>query len=170
MPPTTRLPRRTSREQGNVIVELALILPLLLFITAGALDLGMLFWEKHVLTNATREGARAAVKALDDSTNVVAEKTQAQVRQVVQNYLNRLRIKDLSGEDLVLDGNTFSYTWDTSGSGTLVTVALAQIPYRMMLLPNFRTFFGYNRQPGDEAFYLQARTIMAAEWTTPPSP
>jgi hypothetical protein len=170
MPPTPRLSHKTSGERGNIIVELALILPLFLFITAGALDLGMLLWEKHVLTNATREGARAAIKALDDGNNVLPEKTQAQVKQVVQNYLDSFRIKDLDGSNLVLDGATFSYTWTNNGSGKMVTVALSQIPYRMMLLPNFRTFFGYNRQSGDEAFYLQAQTIMAAEWVSPPSP
>lgn len=168
--PTPNLSPKTSGERGNIIVELSLALPLLLFMVAGALDLGSLFWEKHILTNATREGARVAVKALGTGTGVVAEKTQAQVRQVVQNYLNRFRIKALDGSNLVLDSGQFSYTWATNGSGTMVTVRLQQISYRMMLLPNFRTFFGYSRQSGDDAFYLQARTIMAAEWNSPPSP
>jgi Flp pilus assembly protein TadG len=160
--------RGTSREHGNITVELALVLPLLLFLVAGTVDLGLLYWEKHILTNATREGARAAIKAMDTSTGVKAEKTQAQIRQVVQDYLNRFRLKDLNGSNLVLDGNNFSYTWTTNSSGTIVTVALNQIPYKMMLFPNFRTFFGYARQPGDNAFYLKANTIMAAEWVTPP--
>lgn len=170
MPKQTRAPLKGRREDGNIMVELALALPLLLLIIAGALDLGLLFWEKHVLTNASREGARAAAKAIDNGTNVVAEKTRSQVRQVVQNYLDRFHVKDLSGERLVLNDSNFNYTWAGSGYGTLVTVTLNQIPYKMMLLPNFRTFFGYTRQAGDEAFYLRAQTIMAAEWVTAPSP
>jgi Flp pilus assembly protein TadG len=161
---------RTARERGNITVELGLVLPLVLFIIAGVLDLGMLFWEKHILTNATREGARAAVKAVDTGSAVVAEKTQAQIRQVVQDYLNRFKIKDANGANLVLTANNFMYSWTADASGTMVTVAVQQIPYRMMLLPNFATFFGSARQPGDEAFYLRASTLMAAEWVTPPSP
>ncbi|MDI6854159.1 MAG: TadE/TadG family type IV pilus assembly protein [Deltaproteobacteria bacterium] len=161
---------RTAGERGNITVELALVLPLVLFIIAGVLDLGMLFWEKHILTNATREGARAAIKAVDTGSQVVPEKTKDQVRQVVQDYLNRFNIKNVDGSDLVLTGSNFLYSWTANASGTMVTVALQQIPYRMMLLPNFAAFFGSARQPGDEAFYLGASTLMAAEWVTPPSP
>jgi Flp pilus assembly protein TadG len=177
MPEERKVPNRKasawfSPEAGNVTLELALILPLLLLVLGGALDLGMLFWEKQVLTNATREGARAAIKASDDTSTVRPAKTQSQVRQIVQNYLTRHRIKDASGQPLVLNDSQFSYTWEYSAAGTLVTVALQQIPYRMMLLPNFRSFFGYTRQPGDQDFFLQARTIMAAEWhvSVPPPP
>lgn len=168
--PKSSLAPRTHQERGNIIMELSLALPLLLLMVAGALDLGLLFWEKHILTNATLEGARVAVKALDTGAGVVPEKTQTQVKQVVQDYLNRFSLKNLEGDNLTLDGSKFSYTWAANGSGNMVTVGLQQIPYRMMLLPNFRAFFGYTRTPGDNAFYLQARTIMAAEWVTPPSP
>ncbi len=68
---------RKRREQGNVAVELALAMPLLLLIIAGVVDLGLLFWEKHVLTNATREGARAAIKAVDTGTAVDPQMTQS---------------------------------------------------------------------------------------------
>jgi Flp pilus assembly protein TadG len=161
---------RKRREQGNVAVELALAMPLLLLIIAGVVDLGLLFWEKHVLTNATREGARAAVKAVDTGTAVNAESTQSQIQQVVQTYLNNFAVKDLDGSALVLNGSTFSYTWSPTAAGTVLTVALNQIPYRMMLLPNTRALFGYTRTAGDDAFYLNAQTSMAAEWTTPPGP
>jgi Flp pilus assembly protein TadG len=159
-----------QREKGSVIIELALILPLFLVILAGSIDLGMLFWEKHVLTNATREGARAAAKAMDTGTAVVAQKTQSQVRQVVQDYVDQFSIKNLDGSPLVLGGSNFSYTWANTGSGPVLNVSLNQVPYQMMLLPNFSTFFGGTRTPGDEAFYLNAQTSMAAEWSTPPGP
>lgn len=162
--------RQSRREDGGIAVELALALPLLLFIIGGALDLGLLFWEKQVITNASREGARAAAKAVDTGTSVVAQLTQSQVQQVVQNYLNQCAIKALDGSPLVLDSGTFTYTWAATGSGTVLTVTLNQVPYRMMLLPNIRTMFGGSRTSGDDAFYLTAQTSMAAEWTTPPGP
>ena len=162
-------PRR-GRERGNVAVELALGMPLLLLLIGGMIDLGLLFWEQHVLTNATREGARVAAKAQDTGTAVTAKMTQSQVQQIVQDYLDNFALKNLDGSPLVLSGNKFSYSWTTTGSGTILTVTLNQIPYRMMLLPNARALFGYTRTEGDEAFYLTAQTSMAAEWTTPPGP
>jgi len=162
--------RRGRREKGNVVMELALAMPLFLLIIAGTLDLGMLFYAKHVITNASREGARAAVKAVDTGTNVTAQKTQSQVRQIVQDYVTQFSLKALDGSPLVLDGTTFTYNWTPTSSGTVLTITLNQIPYKMMLLPNVKTFFGGTRTEGDDAFYLSARTSMAAEWTTPPGP
>lgn len=161
---------RSRRERGNVAVELALAMPLLMLIIAGVIDLGLLFWEKQVITNATREGARAAVRAVDTGTDVTAQLTQGQIQQVVQDYLDNFAVKSLDGSALVLNGSMFSYTWAPTSAGTVLTVALNQVPYRMMLLPNAKTLFGYTRTEGDEAFYLSAQTSMAAEWNTPPGP
>ena len=35
-------------------MEMAIALPLMLLVIAGVVDLGFLFWEKEVLTNAAR--------------------------------------------------------------------------------------------------------------------
>ena len=161
---------RSRREKGNVAVELALAMPLLLFLMAGIIDLSLLFWEKHVITNATREGARAAARAVDTGTAVVPQMTQSQVQQVVQDYVDQFGLQNLDGSPLVLNSSTFSYTWTNTSSGPVLNVSLNQIPYKMMLLPNFSTFFGGTRTSGDEAFYLNAQTSMAAEWSTPPGP
>jgi hypothetical protein len=149
---------------------MALILPLFLFFMGGVIDLSFLFWEKHVITTATREGARAAAKAVDTGTAVAAQMSQSQVRQVVQNYLDHFNLKNLDGSPIVLGSGNFSYTWTNTGAGLALDVSLTRIPYKMMLLPNFRTFFGGTKTPGDEAFYLSAQTSMAAEWSTPPGP
>ena len=162
-------PRR-QRQRGSIVVEMAMVLPLFLFLMGGIIDMGFLFWEKHVITNATREGARAAAKAMDTGTAVLAQMTQSQVQQVVQNYLDQFNLKNLDGSAFVLNSSNFSYTWTNTGSGLALDVALNQVPYKMMLLPNFSTFFGGTRTPGDEGFYLSAQTSMAAEWSTPPGP
>ena len=46
------------RESGQAAAELALLLPVLLFIVLGCLDLGRAFSAWVTLTNAVREGAR----------------------------------------------------------------------------------------------------------------
>lgn len=155
-------------ERGGVAVELALALPLFLFIIAGVMDLGLLFWEKHVITNATREGARAAAKATDTGTQLKAKLTQSQVKSVVQTYLNQFSLKDADGNPLSLDSSNFSYLWQDTASGKVVQVTLTQIPCRLSLLPRLRPLFGGSS--GSDFFYLSAQTSMAAEWTTAPSP
>ncbi len=161
---------RSHRQKGSIVIEMALILPLFLFFMGGIIDLGLLFWEKHVITNATREGARAAVKAIDTGKAVVAQMSQSQIQQIVQNYLDQCNLKNLDGSPLKIGSSNFSYTWTNTGSGLVLDVSLTQIPYKMMLLPNFSTFFGGSRTPGDDAFYLAAQTSMAAEWSTAPVP
>ncbi len=159
---------RARQEGGNITLELALAMPVFLLLVAGVFDLGMLFWEKHVLTNAAREGARAAAKAVDNGTGITPAKTQSQVKAVVQNYINQFALKNLNGTSLVLDSTNFEYTWTTSSSGTVLTINLTQIPCQLLLLPKAKALVGGT--PGDDVVYLDAQTSMAAEWTSPPSP
>jgi Flp pilus assembly protein TadG len=55
------VPRRLkifSRCEGAAAVEFAFILPLLVFLILGGMDFGDSFYIKHLITNASREGAR----------------------------------------------------------------------------------------------------------------
>jgi len=49
--------RNKKNHPGQSLVEFALVLPLLLMLVIGAMDIGRLFYYKMVLTNAAREGA-----------------------------------------------------------------------------------------------------------------
>ena len=53
--------RHGRRERGAAAVEMALILPVLLLLVGGIIDLGRAFMMQIMLTNAAREGTRAAV-------------------------------------------------------------------------------------------------------------
>jgi Flp pilus assembly protein TadG len=55
-----RVKARLGSERGTELVEFALALPILLLVIAGIIDLGLLFKDYEVLTNAAREGARVA--------------------------------------------------------------------------------------------------------------
>lgn len=52
-----QLQHRRHRTRGQSIVEFALVLPLMLFLFAGAADLGRLFFNYVALENAVKEGA-----------------------------------------------------------------------------------------------------------------
>ena len=67
--------KRSRRERGAVAIEMAIVLPLLLLIIGGMIDLGRLFFVQTMVTNAAREGAR--MKSLgytntDSDTRVLA--------------------------------------------------------------------------------------------------
>ncbi len=151
-------------ESGNVIVEMALILPILLLVVAGIIDLGTLYWEKQILTNATGEGARMAARA---GANGTAERSSAEILQIVQDYLNRFHLKNPDGSNIVLArGGNFHYQWTTGLTPVELWVEIKNIPVQMLLLPQIQPLFG---QPsGSTVTTLQAKTTMAAEWSSPP--
>jgi Flp pilus assembly protein TadG len=80
LPPGFRKPSRHRDEAGAELVEFAFVLPLLLLVIVGIFDFGFLFQRYEVVTNAAREGARAAV--LPDYQGQTAA-----VQSRVQTYL-----------------------------------------------------------------------------------
>lgn len=52
---------RGRRERGAALVEFAIVLPLFLLLIGGMVDFGRAFYTEVMLTNAAREGARAAM-------------------------------------------------------------------------------------------------------------
>ncbi len=76
--------KEKSPERGAALVELAMVLPLLLLILMGIVEIGLLFYNQQVLTNASREGARSAIARIDVNNIVLDENG---VREIVMNYL-----------------------------------------------------------------------------------
>jgi len=72
----TLIRRLWVAESGAELIELAIALPLLLLVTAGVVDLGILFQHYEVVTNAAREGARVGVLADFTETDVQNRVTQ----------------------------------------------------------------------------------------------
>jgi Flp pilus assembly protein TadG len=59
-------------QSGQELVEFAIVLPLLLLVAFGVLDLGRIFHSAITITNAAREGARYGMTHMDDVDGVVA--------------------------------------------------------------------------------------------------
>jgi Flp pilus assembly protein TadG len=75
-----QLLRRGRGQEGAAAVEFAIILPILLVLSLGALDLGHMYYMDHLITNASREGARYAAKY----TGAAAAPTSTQVSDYVK--------------------------------------------------------------------------------------
>jgi hypothetical protein len=52
---------RWRTRRGQSLVEMAMVLPLLTFLTFGLLDFGRAYYFQVAITNAAREGARSAI-------------------------------------------------------------------------------------------------------------
>ena len=77
----TRPPsKRSHTQRGAAVVEFALILPILLGLLVGGIDLSLALYDKAVITNASREGARAGIVARNPQLS------DMQIRQVVNQY------------------------------------------------------------------------------------
>lgn len=59
-----------KNKRGQGMVELALTLPILILLVAGMMEFGQVIHQQLVVTEAAREGARAA--AVGDSDTVIA--------------------------------------------------------------------------------------------------
>jgi Flp pilus assembly protein TadG len=142
-------------------MEMAIALPLLLLVIAGVIDLGFLFWEKEVLTNAAREGARAGVQGKINGSSYTALFTETEVRTRMQAYLTNMNIKDAVGSPIALTSSNSTFTWDTTVTPPRLTVTLQNIPVKLMMLPKVQSLFAGGI---GNILYLNAKCTMAREW------
>lgn len=52
---------KMNDQKGAAIVEFAVVLPLLLVLLFGIIEFGLIMYNKHIITNASREGARYGI-------------------------------------------------------------------------------------------------------------
>lgn len=72
-----------ATERGQELIELAILLPLLLLIAFGVLDLGRLYHAAITITNAAREGARYGTFFPEDVSDIInATRAEAQASSI----------------------------------------------------------------------------------------
>lgn len=114
------------QQHGAAVVEFALILPILLGLLVGGIDASLALYDKAVITNASREGARAGIVARNPQL------TDAQIRQVVNQYAQSALVSFGNNpaqptvviQKASLNGDptlkvTVSYTFEGIGLGSL---------------------------------------------------
>ena len=117
-----------AEQHGSVIVELALMLPLLAMLVLGATDLGMIVREHQLLQNAAREGARFSAQPANhiDSSNPAA--TPEPIRDKVINYLAQENISVTASGDCVLDSTVPVWNCALTNGGTIAIRQQYPIP------------------------------------------
>ena len=109
-------------ERGAVLVETAMTLPLVLLVTIGAVEFGRAYQTWQVLTNAAREGARAAVlPGVTDQT----------VKDRVKSYMTAGQLTAASTATITVTRNNPLPIGSTSATASNVVVSY---PFKFMVL------------------------------------
>jgi Flp pilus assembly protein TadG len=72
--------RSNKREAGTALIEFAIVLPVLVILVIGIAELGLFIYDKQIITNASREGARFGI------VYSVPRKTVAAIQTVITTY------------------------------------------------------------------------------------
>ena len=123
--------KKGLREKGSVLMELALVLPLLILIVMLVLEGSKLVRTHQVLNNAAREGARLSV--LQENQGATADITTE-----VINYASQNGVPLAAGDVTINQSALIAMPSGVSISASQVTVTH---PYTMSYLSVF-TFFG----------------------------
>ncbi|HEY5557306.1 TadE family protein [Acetobacterium sp.] len=85
-----------KKEDGQAMVEFAIILPILIMILCGIIDFGWYFTNQNIIDNCSREGARYA--------SVTPEATEAETEAAITTKIN-----DMAPSYLTISEIIYSY-------------------------------------------------------------
>ncbi len=120
--------KRLRCQKGVAAVEFAIILPVLMIIIFGIIEFGLLLYGKQVITNASREGARAGVVV------GVSRVDDAGILEVMDRYIAANLVTFGSTPSLNITIDPVDRTDMDFGDELTVTVTY---DYDFLVLPNF---------------------------------
>lgn len=150
---TNKKPKQSAgNERGVSALEFTLLAPLIFVLVFGMIEFGILFYDKQIITNASREGARAGIIA--QSPRVTEGEIKGVVRAYAQKNLVTFGNDILTNDDIGVEGAGGSF-----GQDLKVTV---QYKYNFLVFPNFKNL----RWVGDDfpgEINLKATSVMKME-------
>jgi Flp pilus assembly protein TadG len=137
--------RKIKNQRGLAAVEFALILFPLVLLIFGTIEFSTLLYDKAMITNASREGARAGI--VYSYPDRIAD---GEIVNVVNTYCSNHMIS-LGGDSSV--STTISRSSNASGDDLTVSVSYV---YNFLVLPSFMATLS-------DGLNLQAETVMRLE-------
>lgn len=139
-----------KKQNGVSALEFTLIAPFLFVLLFGLIEFGCLFYDKAVITNACREGARAGIVARSPRMS------DDEIKQVVLNYAQNRLINfgnnPLSADNIEIEREGYNF-------GDDLTVRV-NYQYKFLVLPNFKNLGWFNL---DNVINIRAVTVMRME-------
>jgi len=127
---------RSKIQEGSVAIEFALVLPVFLILLFGIIEFSTLFYDKAVITNASREGARVGVVYRYDPVNSTPPTEEEIIEEVTET------VTETIDDNLISFGSGSTVNTDVSlegiDPGDLLTVTVSY-KYDFLFLPNFIT-------------------------------
>lgn len=150
-------------EKGVSAVEFALIAPLLFVLTFGIIEFGILLFDKAVVTNASREGARAAIVHHElyneDDTTTYDPVDVNKITEVVEKYTDQYLISLGGSSSLTIHPPLY----EPSGfpeSGGDVTIRLTY-NYQFLVFQSLIGLLGGSEYA--DGIPLEGKTVMRME-------
>ncbi len=136
---------KKKKQRGVAAVEFAIILIPLVLLVFGTIEFSTLIYDKAMITNASREGARAGI--VYSYPNRISD---AEIVNVVNTYCSNHMIS-LGGDSPV--GTTITRAGNSSGDSLTVRVSYV---YQFLILPSFMAALS-------NGLSLEAVTVMRLE-------
>lgn len=155
---------RLGNEKGGAAVEFAVVLPLLVLILFGIVEYGFIFYNKQVLTNASREGARFGIVSGSPRAS------ETQIKNEINTYISQKLVSFSSTETLPVikvcsmdkDSPGTEICPNATNSGPLDYLSVrVDYPYQFLLLPNLGKLFSSDAR--SNILTLSATTVMRYE-------
>lgn len=131
---------RIKNQKGNTAIEFAIVFPLLIVLIFGIIEFSIILYDKSIITNASREGARSGILAIYDSTgnytplpigNQASPADNSTINGIVKVYCSAYLINFGAGNLTTTDLSTLPLV---SGGNRVIKVSYT---YNFLLLPNF---------------------------------
>ena len=111
-----RNPAATRRRQsGGAVLEMALVLPILLYLAFGTVEFGYFFYVKHNVQSAAREGARAAI---------VPSATTSDVTTAISNSMTAAGLGSSGYTTSITDTSNNAVRVSSVAAGTAIKVTV----------------------------------------------
>jgi Flp pilus assembly protein TadG len=120
-----------KNQKGAAAVEFAIVLPLLVIMLFGIIEFGLILYDKAVVTNASREGARAGIVYRTTASGDYSPLTDTDITNIVNNYCQNKLVTFGSSNNAT---TTITRNGGSPGGDLTVNVAYH---YDYLVLPGF---------------------------------
>jgi Flp pilus assembly protein TadG len=125
-------------ENGVAAIEFALLLPFLLMVLFGIIEFSILLYNKAMITNASREGARAGILFRPSDDRLTADQIRNVVRVYAESYLITFGAHEPPEITPVNNNDNGDGVVPNSGDSLTVTVTYT---YDFLILPSLVSEF-----------------------------